>query len=309
MDRLDTHLRYFYEAAKFGSMRAAADKLGVAASSISRQIAQLEAAMGLSLIEHGRRTIKLTEAGELAVSYYRERLDQQEAFEARLIDLKRMRTGRIELAIADDLFSGTMSAVLSRFITRYAGLSLIVRTAGGEELIRMVAEDEAHLGLVLHAHDDPRLRARVSIPAPLMAVMTPDHALAGRHALRLADIAESRLCLTDSSLRVRQILRRAETDENVLLEPSLTTNSISLVKEMVLSGEFVSVLPHQVIRREIERGQLVSVAIENPILRSITISLVSRSGRQLPIAASRLLSALEAHLNTWLEAFQDRRAG
>jgi DNA-binding transcriptional LysR family regulator len=309
MDRLDTHLRYFYEAAKFGSMRAAADKLGVAASSISRQIAQLEAAMGLSLIEHGRRTIKLTEAGELAVSYYRERLDQKEAFEARLIDLKRLRTGRIELAIADDLFSATMSAVLARFIMKYAGLSLTVRTAGGEDLIRMVAEDEAHLGLVLHAHDDPRLRARVSISAPLMAVMAPDHPLAARRAVRLADIAESRLCLTDSSLRVRRILRLAEGGEGIVLEPALTTNSISLIKEMIATGEFVTVLPEMVVRREVERGKLVSVPIDNPTLSAITISLVSRTGRQLPIAATRLLSALEAHLNTWLQPYEDRRVG
>jgi DNA-binding transcriptional LysR family regulator len=265
--------------------------------------------MGLSLIEHGRRTIKLTEAGELAVSYYRERLDQKEAFEARLIDLKRLRTGRIELAIADDLFSATMSAVLARFIMKYAGLSLTVRTAGGEDLIRMVAEDEAHLGLVLHAHDDPRLRARVSISAPLMAVMAPDHPLAARRAVRLADIAESRLCLTDSSLRVRRILRLAEGGEGIVLEPALTTNSISLIKEMIATGEFVTVLPEMVVRREVERGKLVSVPIDNPTLSAITISLVSRTGRQLPIAATRLLSALEAHLNTWLQPYEDRRVG
>src|ERR1700680_2119286 len=79
----DLNLRYLYEAAKLGSMRAAADNLGVAVSSVSRQISQLEADMGIGLIEHGRRTIKLTEAGLLLIEHYSEQLRVNEAFDAR----------------------------------------------------------------------------------------------------------------------------------------------------------------------------------------------------------------------------------
>ena len=47
-------LYYFHEAARLGSMRLASDKIGVAVSSISRQIAQLERDMGVALIERGQ---------------------------------------------------------------------------------------------------------------------------------------------------------------------------------------------------------------------------------------------------------------
>jgi DNA-binding transcriptional LysR family regulator len=304
----DTHLRYFYEAAKFGSMRAAAEKLGVAVSSISRQIAQLEAEMGVSLIEHGRRTIKLTEAGELTVLYYRERLDQKEAFETRLVDLKRLRIGRIELAIAEDLVSVSMSAVLARFMAKYAGLSLVVRTAGSEELLRMVVEDEVHLGVVLHAEEDPRLRARVSIPAPLMAIMEPRHSLAAHRSVRLADLAPHPLCLMESSLHIRQIIKTAEKRDCIQLEPGLTTNSTMLLKDMICCGPFVTVLPELTVSREIERGELIAISIDNPILNSTAVNLVSRVGRQLPIAAGRLLTVLETHFNSWLRPYEGRRA-
>jgi DNA-binding transcriptional LysR family regulator len=56
----DLNVRYLYEAARLGSMRAVADQLDVAVSSISRQISQLEAEVGVALIEHGRRTVMLT---------------------------------------------------------------------------------------------------------------------------------------------------------------------------------------------------------------------------------------------------------
>ncbi len=49
----DNALHYFYEAANMGSMRLASEKIGVAVSSISRQIAQLEQQMGVALRNNG----------------------------------------------------------------------------------------------------------------------------------------------------------------------------------------------------------------------------------------------------------------
>ena len=80
----DLNVRYLYEAARLGSMRAAADQLDVAVSSISRQISQLEAEVGVALIEHGRRTVMLTEAGKLLIEYYAEQRTHRESFERRL---------------------------------------------------------------------------------------------------------------------------------------------------------------------------------------------------------------------------------
>jgi DNA-binding transcriptional LysR family regulator len=84
----ELNLRYLYEAAKLGSMRAAADSLGVAVSSVSRQISQLEADVGIALIEHGRRNIQLTETGRLLIEHYSDQLRLNEAFEAKLSDIK-----------------------------------------------------------------------------------------------------------------------------------------------------------------------------------------------------------------------------
>ena len=47
----EIRLRYLYEAARLGTMRAASEELNVATSSISRQIAALEKDLGMRLIE------------------------------------------------------------------------------------------------------------------------------------------------------------------------------------------------------------------------------------------------------------------
>lgn len=88
-------LRYLAEALRAGTMRPASANLSVAPSSISRQIAQLETEPGVPLIERNRSPLKLTEAGELALSYFRAFTKQQEAFTSKVQDLKGLRGGTV----------------------------------------------------------------------------------------------------------------------------------------------------------------------------------------------------------------------
>ncbi len=294
----DLNLRYFYEAARLGSMRAAADKLGIAVSSISRQIAQLEADVGVPLIEHGRRSIKLTEAGVLTLDYYGEQLAQKEAFESRLSDLKGLRSGRIDLVIGEGFISQALSGVLSRFMESHPGILLQVRmVASSNEVTRVVVEDDAHLGLAFNAVSEPKVRARVSIPQPLRAIMRPEHPLARRAQLNLADLMPYRICLPEASLSTRQLLRLAEESEHIAVVPCFTSNSVSLLKDMLRSAEFVTLMPVLAVVNEVASGELVSVPMSNPVLQGTSVNLISRLGRQLPPAPTRLLSVLEAHLN------------
>ena len=64
-----TTLRYFYEVAAFGSVRVAAEKLFVAQSAVSRQIALLEDELGVPVFERHARGMALTAAGELLLRY------------------------------------------------------------------------------------------------------------------------------------------------------------------------------------------------------------------------------------------------
>jgi DNA-binding transcriptional LysR family regulator len=295
----DLNLRYLYEAAKMGSMRAAADNLGVAVSSVSRQISQLEADLGLGLIEHGRRNIKLTETGMLLIEHYSEQLRLNEAFEARLADVKGLRTGRIHLAIGEGFIGEPLSNLLVRFNAKHPGLFINVHmSASSNEVVRLVAEDEAHLGLVFQSSDDPRIRVLASVRQPLCAIMKSDHPLAGHKLLKLADLQSLRLCLPESSFRTRQLLQTAESDERVSLKPVVTSNSITLLKSLLESGEFFTLLPILAVSEEVENRTFAAVPIDSTALKDAAVQLITRLGRRLPPAPLRMLSALTTYLQS-----------
>ncbi len=298
-------LRYLNEAAKLGSMRAAADRLGVAVSSISRQIAQLEGESGIALIEHGRRSVKLTEAGHLMVAYYCEHLAHREAFDMRLSDLKGLRSGQVKLVIGEGFVGEALSGVLSRFAARHEGVQIDVHmAASSNEVTQLVVDDEAHLGLAFQSSDDPRIRVRAAMRQPLVVAMRADHVLARRRSLSLPDLVGQPLCLPQSSFRTRQLLKVAEAAERVTLQPAITANSLVLLKDLMRAGEFVTLLPLLAVGKEIARGEFAAVPFESPVLRDTSVQLISRLGRHLPPAAHKLLVMLAAYLDTCGQLFE-----
>jgi len=295
----ENRLRFLHEAAIQGSMRAASEKLNIAPSSVSRQIAQLEADFGVPLIERGRRHIKLTEAGEMALEYYRERLTQQEAFLSRLQDLRGLRQGTVYLAVGEGFVGDSLSAILDGFLKAHPGMSLTVSIGGTSEVRRAVIEDEAHIGMVFDAPPDPKIRIHTKLHQQLSVIVPAGHPLAEKPSVLLRDLLEYRLCLPPKPFRIRQLIELGEAEEGTFLTPAITTNSLLILKNLVRSGRGITILPEIVASQEIADGHLCAVPIDNRAMSAPTISIITRLGRRLPVGAAIMLRALEAHLPIW----------
>lgn len=102
-------LRYFAEVVRSGSLRAASERLFVAASAISRQITLLEDEVGVPLLERsrGRAAIKLTAAGECLMRYVAQTDREFERVRAEIESLKGLRKGHMRGRAA----SGARAAV------------------------------------------------------------------------------------------------------------------------------------------------------------------------------------------------------
>jgi DNA-binding transcriptional LysR family regulator len=295
----DNALQYFYEAANLGSMRLASDKIGVAVSSISRQIAQLEQDMGVALIERGRRSIRLTEAGKLAFEFHRNQLADREALMNRLQELREVKTGRIDLAIGEGFFGPPLIQTIDAFQRRNPGIAITVASSSSADIVRMVLDDEAHIGMILNTTTEPKIRTRAAVEQPLMVLCAPDHRLAAKEAVTIAELRESDLCLPPKGFGIRATLAEAERRAHQWLEPMLVTSSIQMMREIAKTGRAVTVLPRISALAELEAGKLVARPLLDDAIEHSTVSLIHRLGRQLEGAPARLLAILEAKLKSW----------
>lgn len=293
-------LAYFYHAVLTGTIRASADKLGVAPSVVSRQITQLEEELGCILIERHRKGVWPTEAGELLLKYYRESVANEESCLAELRALQGLKSGHVALAIGEGFMGELMSKVLPAFQAQYPDLSLSIQVAGSSGLIRKLEEDEAHIGVLFHPPKHNKLRSHEISRHPLCAIVPPNHPLTRHEApIHLEDIMPYPLVLQEKEFGVRQLIQVAEYQHRVTLLPVMTVNSFGLLKEFVRSNMGVTILPEFVVRRELDDQQVVSLPIEDPILSTGEVHIATRLGRQLTEAPLALLK----HLQLWMRDF------
>ncbi|BET10980.1 LysR substrate-binding domain-containing protein [Pandoraea sputorum] len=299
----ESRLSYLFEAVQCGTVRAAADRLDIAPSAVSRQIALLEAELALPLIERHKRGVHLTQAGRLLMEYYREQRAHQEDLLAKLQEVRGLRRGHIRLAVGEGFVSDLMGAPLQFFCRRYPDITLTLDLAGTNEVMRLVAEDDADIGLVYNPPAEPKIVSRAQLAQPVHAIVAPGSPLIAKAdklgTLTLDALYDAPLALMHGSYGTRQLMELAEQSEKHRLVPTVTTNSISVLKHFVRAGLGATFLPTFAVSQEIDAGVLRALPIDHPILSSAEAHLITRAGRRLSGAANRLLT----HLASKMEAF------
>lgn len=291
---------YFYEAVQCGSVRAAADKMDIAPSAVSRQISLLEQEIAIPVMERHRRGVVPTEAGQLLIDYYREQGAHQADLLSKLQALRGLTRGHVSIVIGEGFVSDFMSGTMRYFCERHPQISISLDLAGTNDVLRLVAEDVAEIGLVYNPPTDPRIVTRALQRQPMQLVVSPDSPLRNSKTCSLRELSEYPLGLMHSSYGTRQLLALAEFAAKIKLNPLLTTNSINVLKHFVKSGLGVTLLPRFAVSTELAASELIAIPIEDDVLALAEVHLVTRVGRKLSVAANRFVS----YSSSLMQAFQ-----
>ncbi len=93
--------KYFNEVAETGSIRRAADRLHIAPSAISRQIALLEHSLGVMLLERTNSGIRLTPAGMMLERFTRKICRDLDRIHESIKNLKGLREGEVKIWVIE----------------------------------------------------------------------------------------------------------------------------------------------------------------------------------------------------------------
>src|SRR5213596_3672639 len=110
---------YFAEVVDRGGFAAAGRSLGIPKSKLSRRVAELEARLGVRLLQRTTRRLSLTEAGEL---YHRHAVAMREEAEAGAAAVAQVQTearGTVRVTCPVTLAQTTIGPVLPEFLALY----------------------------------------------------------------------------------------------------------------------------------------------------------------------------------------------
>ncbi|KAF6695701.1 LysR family transcriptional regulator [Pseudomonas sp. EKM23D] len=187
-------LRYFVEIADSGSFSAAAERLFVAQSALSRQIKALEHQLQTPLFERTARQPKLTAAGEAFYPRARNLLSELHKASEVATQIGSGQVGTLRLSHSSTVpMSGVLLRGISAWLERCPGVSVDIAKMSSEAQLEEIADGRLDIGLlrlpVLRQREGVRVQPLYS--EPLMLAVPPNHALAGRDApIELAQLRD-----------------------------------------------------------------------------------------------------------------------
>lgn len=292
---MDTEFSYFYEVARLGSIRQAAEKLHVSASSISRQIRKLEYAFDVELVQRHPQGVKLTPAGEVVARFVQGRSRELQRLKSFIDALKGLQRGHVSVYTVEGMIDGLLPRALTDFAERYPGITYEVRVAGTDNVMQAVAEDRCDIGISFHPVPRHDVEAVATVAQPLHAVMTPSHPLAFQEQLSLEELTLTPIGLPDSSFGIRHLIDNLVKAHNLQANIRLETNSIDMMRRFALHGLGIVFLPIFAFERELANGTLIAVPLADNSLATAKMQVCKRAEIEPTLAAQEFINILVRH--------------
>jgi DNA-binding transcriptional LysR family regulator len=282
-------LRYLVALAEERHFTRAAAREHIAQPALSQQVRRLEDELGLALVERTTRQVRMTEAGELLVSRARRIMGEIDAAHAELEALKGMDTGRVRVGAMHTMGPVDVSLALAIFHQRHPAIELTVREEPSEALAEMIRDDELDLAFlsVTERVESHGLGLHQLVSEELVVLLPPEHRLAQRERVRMAQLRDEEFISYRPGARLRELLFVAGRQSGFEPSVKLESNESQRIRRLVARGMGVAILPRS---DAVRPGAAVAVvALTDPPL-SRDITLAWRQERRHPPAVAEFLA-------------------
>lgn len=303
------NLLSFVRSAEAGSFSAAARRLGLTPAAVSRNVAQLEANLGVQLFQRSTRRVTLTEAGERFLGNVESGLESVQAAIADITSHAGEPAGVLRLTAAPSFGRDFLLPLMPAFLVHYP--TVIPEWHLDNRQVDLVAEGfDAAIGGGFELA--PGQVAREIAPAHLILVASRDY-LAGKGRIsNLEDVSRLEHLAMRSSMtgKVRSwMLQGPKAQQRTLeMKPRLLVNDPQALCQSVLLGMGVALLAIPDVLKYLEDGSLVRV-LPDWYVNAGQISLYFSSQKLLPAKTRAFVDFLVSHARQekWAQRLDARR--
>src|SRR5437588_1824521 len=259
-------LRLYCDVVRLHSYSRAAEQNDMTQSAASQAVARLEEELGASLIDRAQRPFVVTPQGQSFHDACLGLLGAWEQAKAAVAEAKVLIDGRIRLAAIYSVGVYEVSRYLQEFASAYPEAKVELECLHSHKVVEAVLAGEADVGILSFPPSDRELVV-VDLPAePMVFVCHPRHRLARRKTIKPSDLSTEGFVAFEPNLMIRKATDRALRHHGAQLNVILEFDNIDTIKQAVIGGQGVSILPRPTIQADVERGTLVAIPIGIPDL-------------------------------------------
>ena len=252
-------LQFFVQVAKKQSFTAAAQRLGLPKSTVSRAITRLEARLGIRLVERTTRRVALTEAGEVYLSRCRRVLEEAEQADAEVGAMLATPRGRLRAGVPAIFARVILGPYLGEFLAAYPELRLSLHLFNGETLAR-----DNNLDLIIRPGplEDSGLLVKPLLSIRLAAYASPIYLKDREVPATPADLRRQS-CISyrvgDAGDSTAWRLQCGNEWKEVRVESRVAVPDPTITHQLALSGVGVALLSQAAARGDVAQGRLVRI--------------------------------------------------
>jgi len=287
-------LNTFLLVAEHLNFRAAAERLALTAPAVSHSIRQLEAKLGVRLLNRTTRSVALTHAGVRLLERLRPAFDQISGALEDLNEERQRPTGRLRIWAAPLAATLAVTPIWQRYLSTYPDVQLEIWTELG--LTDIVASGfDAIIGSKLWAASN-MIKVRLTGPIEVAVVAAPMY-FAGRRPPRTPEDL-----ISHSGIQYRfgakgpvakWDFERNGKEHHIAVPGRVTVNTIELALRAALDGLGVARVPEELAAPFVRTGQLIRV-LENWSAAVEGYFLFYHGRRQVPAALRAFIDMLRA---------------
>lgn len=182
------HLRYFVAVAEELHFGRAAERLHMAQPPLSQQIRQLEDLLGFQLFHRTKRSVKLTEAGQVFLEHSLQMLQELDRAVEAGRQASRGEVGKLAIGFVSSATYNVLPPILREFRDRVPQVNLTLRELTTDQQMKWLAENRLDVGFVRPPLDDSSLKTQVILQEPLVVALPEQHPLAQQETVSLRSL-------------------------------------------------------------------------------------------------------------------------
>jgi DNA-binding transcriptional LysR family regulator len=286
-------VRLFFEVAKAGTITAAARRLELPKSTVSRRLIQFEESLGIKLLHKTTRKITLTALGTSYLERCERVVREVEEAKSYLDSVTTKAAGELRVTMPTDLGIHWLAGFLVDFARRHPDVMLSLDFTGRR--LDLVGE-RFDVALRVGALTGSDTVARKLFGFTWQLYASPAYLRAAARVEQPADLPAHRFVLLEAQARpsAEITLVSGQKVERVATPGTIVSNSLGTVRAMVVEGGGIGLIPMRMAQEYLGKRRLVRVlpAWET---RPIEIFYIISSRRLLPAKTRLFVEELVAH--------------
>src|SRR5580700_9934330 len=290
-------LSLFRHVADAGSITRGAERAHLALAAASTRIRRMEDALGVKLLTRGRQGVVPTQAGRTLLQHARGILHQAERLHEDLSAYGGGLAGQIRVLSNTNALTEFLPEALSSFLAAHPNVSVDLEERLSDEIVGLLAEDVADLGIVAGTVDTGTLETYPFRRDRFVLAVAKSDPLARRTKVSFADVLDQDFVGLDRASALQRFLASKAVRIGRPLRLRVQLRSFDAVCRMVECKLGIGIVPETTARRVAKTMAIKAVTLSDPwAVRDLTICVKSRN--ELPAYARQLVEHLRSGAST-----------